>query len=121
MNKVLRFIDGKSVWVDKSQVRESKQSQAIVSDALGCIADAVDERRADAQIHGFSGVDFKPDPKVPQFYQAHFSCPDQHRRYIEHCGLTDRNSRNGGSAQITPEHLAEMGARMRMKYSKQGG
>lgn len=77
----------------------------VVSDSLGCIGEQVAELQADAQLHGFSAVEFKPDPHVPGFYQAHCNSPDQWRRYVEHRGLDDRNSRNGGTATLTPELL----------------
>jgi hypothetical protein len=125
MSKVLRYDEqGNAVWVDKSALPEQKTPRPIVSElGLGCIADAVGEMRADAALHGFTGVEWKPDPKLvmdgePLWYDAHFSDPDQHARYVEHRGMSDRNSRNGGGAVITSEHLSAMSERMKRKYHK---
>ena len=77
----------------------------IVSDSLGFTAHQLAEFEADRVANGFTGVEFKPDPRVPEFYQAHFSGRDEWRRYAEHRGLFEKNGGLGSAAALSPEIL----------------
>lgn len=77
----------------------------IVSDALGITHQQLESYRADLTRHGFSGVEFKPDPHCPGFYQAHFSGRQEWQRYIKHRGLHDRNSAHGSGASLSQADL----------------
>jgi hypothetical protein len=81
-------------------------AKPIVSDNLGCDVHAVNEFREDAAKHGYSGVEWKPDPTCPTFYQAHFSSRSEWRKYVAHRGLYDRNGLNSGVG-ITRDELVQ--------------
>lgn len=75
----------------------------VVSSSLGIPASALAEELALNKFHGIKGVEFVPDPLVPEFLNAHIESPDAMRRYAEHLGLTDKNSRNGGHNAMTEQ------------------
>lgn len=109
MSKILKFIDGEPVWLDKTVQAEYRPQQAVVSDDLGCIAQQVDELRADAKINGFSAVEYKPDPTTminghPTYYQLHCNSPDQLRRYEQHLSMPNQCGKGGG-AILSPEAI----------------
>lgn len=83
----------------------------IVSDTLGCGQYQVEELREDARRNGF-GVEFAPDPAVPEFYQAHVGSVAEWRRYIKHRGLFDKNGRNGGGATLSREQFERAKSRL---------
>ena len=76
----------------------------IVSDAMGFPAKAIDKFEADRIANGFTGIEFRPDPDVPEFIQVHCSSQAAKDRYMKHRSMHDRNSRNG-SAAILDEQL----------------
>lgn len=92
----------------------------IVSDALGFTRDQLADFEADRQAHGFSGVEFKPDPDVPQFYQVHVSSQKEWKRYIKHRGMIDRNSRNGGGRPLSADQMSQAEQRAREMYPGKG-
>lgn len=74
----------------------------IVSDALGFPTAQLADFEADRVAYGFSGVEFKPDPKVPEFTQVHFKGRGEWQRYLKHRGYVDRNG-----SRSTPVLLSE--------------
>lgn len=91
-------------------------NKPLVSENLGFGFYQLDEHEAFRQRHGFMGVEFKPDPRLPQYYNVHFSGPAERERYIRARGMADGNSRNGSGAGITPDELAEAQRRAIEKY-----
>lgn len=83
----------------------SDVDRPIVSDALGFIGEQLADFEADRVRHGFSGIEFRPDPRVPQFYQAHASSRAEFERYARHRGKQDNNSRNGSGVTLTEGDL----------------
>lgn len=78
---------------------------AMVSDAMGFPSRQLPEYDAYRRAHGFSSVEYKPDPQVPGFTQVHFNNHAERDRYIKEFGYTDRNGRNGGGAILTQSML----------------
>lgn len=77
----------------------------IVSDSLGFTYHQLAAFEADRVQHGFSGVEFRPDPLVPGFYQAHFSGRAEWERYYRHRGYGDRNSLLGSAPALSQADL----------------
>jgi len=76
-----------------------------VSDNLGFTSHQLAEFEADRVKHGFRGVEFKPDPACPTFYQVHFGSFAERDRYMEHRRFYDKNKSSG--AALSEQHLAE--------------
>jgi hypothetical protein len=91
-------------------------NRPIVSDTLGFCQHQLADFEADRVKNGFTGVEFKQDPRVPEFYQVHVSGPEEHRRYIEHRGYSDMNSSNGGGKPFTPEQFEEAQRKVKEQY-----
>lgn len=97
-------------------------NKPMVSDALGfCegqLADFEEHRRRG----GFTGIEFKRDPDVPQFFQVHCSGPEEYRRYREERNrlsggmFEDHNSRNGGGQALSERDLRAAEQRVREMY-----
>lgn len=93
----------------------------IVSDSLGFTHHQLEGFEADRVRHGFSGVEFKPDPHVPGFFQAHFSGRAEWQRYIAHRGMTDRNSTLGSGSSLTQEDLDNAAALVKRSLAERAG
>jgi hypothetical protein len=78
----------------------------IVSDAMGFSISAIKEFEADRVANGHTGIEFRPDPDVPEFVQVHCSSQAAKDRYMKHRAMHDRNSRNGSSA-IMSDYLMD--------------
>lgn len=89
-----------------SEKRKSANPPKVISDALGFTHHQLTEMREHLARAPVPGIEFHPDPHVPQFYQVHCSSEKAKREYMAKRGFNDRNSRNGGGAEISPELLA---------------
>jgi len=81
------------------------------SDALGFPSYQLEAMREDARRHGFTGVEFVPDQRLPEmFVQVKIDGPDERRRYIAHRGYAEMNPTGGGAALTAGqfERVAEM-------------
>jgi hypothetical protein len=78
----------------------------IVSDAMGFPISAIKEFEADRVANGHTGIEFRPDPDVPEFVQVHCSSQAAKDRYMKHRAMHDRNSQNGSSA-IMSDYLLQ--------------
>lgn len=58
-----------------------------VSDAMGFTVHQIAEFEADRQKHGYHGVEFKPDPLCPEFYQVHCDSMSTYEDYMSHRGM----------------------------------
>ena len=89
------------VWAKRVNRPSSRMSAGerertrIVSDAMGFTCHQFQEMEADRTANGFTDIEFIPSPETPEFYQVHCGSEQAKRRYMEHRGFTDRNSRNG--------------------------
>ena len=63
---------------------------AVVSDAIGFPIQALADREADRKANGFSGIEFKPDPQVPEFCQVHGASRKELLKYAKHLGYQDQ-------------------------------
>lgn len=79
----------------------------IVSDALGFTEKQFDEMEAHRQRHGFTDIEFRRDPDVPQFFQVCCGSEKAKRRYMKSREFSDRNSRNGGGQPLSPKDLED--------------
>lgn len=70
-------------------------SKPIVSDALGFGAHQLAEMEADRKMNGFSSVEFKPDPHVPEFIQVHCESRRDFDRYTKHRGYVQKSGMGG--------------------------
>lgn len=92
-------------------VKQEKLSQKTIlqkpapSDALGFGVGQLEEMRQHAERENVVGVEFLPDPQVPQFYQVHCASEKAKKEYMKSRGFTDRNSTNGGARPFTPEQF----------------
>jgi hypothetical protein len=87
----------------------------LPSDAMGFTAHQIVEFEADKERHGYQGVEFKPDPQCPDFYQVHFSSYKARDAYIAHRGLVDRCKTSGVS--LTPTLLREAQERAKQMFA----
>lgn len=100
----------------KHSTVEKGSSPKIVSDAMGFPASALGQFEADRKANGFHGIEFKPDPHVPEFIQVHCSSQSAKDRYMKHRAMHDRNSRNGSSAMLSEEQMERAKKRIMEKY-----
>jgi len=91
-------------------------SKPMVNDSAGFGQHQFDDFEADRSNNGFSAIEFRRDPQVPEFFQVHCSCPKQFRRYMRHRGQEDANSRNGGGVGISADAMKAAEDRMRETY-----
>jgi hypothetical protein len=75
-----------------------------VSDTLGFQARQLAEFEDDRVRNGFVGVEFKPDPTCPEFYQVHFASHATRDKYMAHRSFFDQNKTVGSA--LTPQDLA---------------
>lgn len=80
-----------------------KPSRKIVSDALGFGEHQFVDMEADRSRNGFHGVEFIRDKDVPQFFQVQCDSPKTWEKYVQHRGMKDLNSRNGGKVYLSDE------------------
>ncbi len=67
------------------------------SDSLGFTVLQLDDFEADRKSHGFTGVEFVPDPLEPTFMQVKCSSRREWERYVKHRGFVDKNRTAGVS------------------------
>lgn len=82
-----------------------KPEKTIVSDALGFGQHQLDAFEEDRKRNGFTGVEFRRDPQVPEFFQVHISGRKEHARYVRHRGFTDKNGGNGSGAMLSEDQM----------------
>lgn len=73
-----------------------KVLQGFVSDSLGFGQSQLGEMREHLEQSKCQGIEFTPDPKVPEFYQVRCSSRGAFLKYMESRGYEDQTSRNGG-------------------------
>lgn len=61
------------------------------SDNLGCFDYDLPMFEEDRIRHGHIGIEFKPDPTFPQFYQVHFASHAARDAYLAHRCKVDQN------------------------------
>lgn len=101
----------------KSKTKAVAGRVPIVSDAMGFGQHQFAEMEADRQANGFSDIEFKQDPQVPQFYQVHCGSEKAKQRYMVHRQFTDRNSRNGGGQALSPDMIEQAKTLVSRKFS----
>ncbi len=76
-----------------------------VSDSLGFPAQALSDRRAQLQASGCLGIEFKPDPGCPDFYQVHASSEKAMARYAKARNMVNRTGALGGKVMLSQADL----------------
>lgn len=87
-----------------------------VSESLGCIESQVEEFRAEAQLTGFSGIEFVPDSLEPGAYNCVASSRSEMLRYARSQGYVDHGTENGSAGVLSPQVLADAERLIRRKY-----
>lgn len=86
------------------------------SDSLGFPEQCLAKFESDRQKHGFSDIEFKRDPRVPEFYQVHCSSQAAKDRYTKHRQLVNRTSTLGSGHIISAETLEKAEAFVKKLY-----
>lgn len=68
-----------------------------VSDAMGFTCHQLADFEEDRVRNGFHGVEFKPDPMCPEFYQVHCSSMSVYEDYMAHRGMYQKGRTKGNS------------------------
>lgn len=76
-----------------------------VSDSLGFTKSALPEYEAHLRQSGCKGIEFREDPDVKGFMQVVCDSQAAKLAYAKTRGMSDLNSRNGGSATLTEYDL----------------
>lgn len=77
-----------------------------VSDSMGFTSASLSDMKKHLKEQRIRGVEFKPDPQVPGFFQVHCSSEKAKMAYAKSRGMSDHNSRNGSGAIIGAADLA---------------
>jgi hypothetical protein len=86
----------------------------IISDAAGFVKKQLGQMEEHRKANGFTGVEFREDPKVPGFMQTVFNCSESERkRYFEHRQLGD-----GEVSSCTTAPTVDLEAAREMTYRK---
>ncbi len=103
---------------EKPSRRAPEQKRAvpmpIVSDALGFPEQAFADREAQRQKWGCTDIEFRRDPRCPEFYQVHCASEGARDRYAKRRNMVNRAGSLGGKVFLTQEELdqaAEMVSR----------
>jgi len=86
------------------------------SDSLGFPEQCLSKFETDRQKHGFSDIEFKRDPRVPEFYQVHCNSQAAKDRYTKHRQLVNRTSTLGSGVQVDPETMKKTEALVKRLY-----
>lgn len=89
------------------RIRTDTLEKPIVSDALGFPQQQFDDFEADRLANRFTGVEFRRDPQVPEFYQVHFSDRGTWKRYVKHRGYADRNGANTSKVLLSEREFEQ--------------
>ncbi len=79
----------------------------IISDSMGFGIGQLAEMEAHRKASGVRGIEFKPDPAVPEFIQVHCTTERAKQRYMESRQFTDRNTSNGSGCVLSPKMLQD--------------
>lgn len=100
------------VWakrVNRSAVKSAavRKAAPIVSDSMGFGIGQLSEMEAHRKASGVRGIEFKPDPTVPEFIQVHCTTERAKQRYMESRQFTDMNTSNGSGCVLSPQMLQD--------------
>jgi len=89
--------------IKKHEVVELRTN--YVSDSLGFTKAALPEYQKHLERSGCKGIEFREDPDVKGFIQVVCDSQEAKLAYAKTRGMSDLNSRNGGSATLTAYDL----------------
>lgn len=98
------------VYLEGEAPRRAPQQQRsspmpVISDSLGFPAQALEERVAQRDLHGFTDIEFHRDPRVPEFYQVHCASEAARDRYAKQRNMVNRTGSLGGGVMLSQEDL----------------
>lgn len=70
-------------------------TKTIVSDALGFPEQQLGQFEEDRLKNHFTGIEFKRDPEVPQFFQVHCQSRAEFNSYVKHRGCVNKSGVGG--------------------------
>lgn len=85
----------------KKRAEKIELRTSSVSDSLGFTKKALPEYQKHLEQSGCKGIEFREDPDVPGFIQVVCDSQKSKLAYAASRGMSDKNSRNGGSATLT--------------------
>ena len=102
MKRIFRVVNNEVVEVTGKPYR-IREDTAIVSDNNGFPEQCLADRQTALAASGVQGIEFKRDPKVPEFYQCHASSWGAMDRYSKSRGLVNRTGSLGGGAMLNQD------------------
>jgi hypothetical protein len=76
----------------------------------------LEKKREHVERHGFTGVEFRRDPRVPESFNVHFSGPEERKRYEKSLGVENFSGFNGGRAGISGPMLDQASDRIKKLF-----
>jgi len=77
----------------------------VISDTLGFPVQAFRDREAQRLAWGCTDIEFRRDPKVPEFYQVHCASERARDAYAKRRNLVNRTGSLGGGPMLSQEDL----------------
>ena len=94
MSRRFRYDPASGEVVETTPPAKEREQVDFISDSMGFTVQQLGEFESDRKAHGFSSIEFKPDPQVPQFYQVHAGSRREMLKYAAHRGLVDKGARS---------------------------
>lgn len=88
-----------------SKAPPSAVGAPVVSDSLGFPEQCLEGRQRQLQELGCKGIEFKRDPKCPEFIQVHGASRAALDRYTRKRGMVNRTGSLGGGVLLSQEDL----------------
>lgn len=87
------------------------------SDSLGFTSHQLAEFEEDRVRNGHTGIEFKPDPMCPDFYQVHFASHQARDDYVAHRGMVDMNKTAGSG--LSKKALLDAAEMVKNRYKNE--
>ena len=103
---------------ERRKSKPIKEAAPIVSGSLGVTLNHVKEFDEHRKRRGHHGVEFRPDPHEPTFYNLHASSYEARDRYMKDRDFKDYNKTSGGKSgfTVTPAELEAAKQRVLQEY-----
>jgi len=89
----------------RSTAPETAIPAPAISDSLGFPEQCLADRQAQLQQLGCTGIEFKRDPRVPEFFQVHGASRAALDRYTKKRGMVNRTGSLGGGVILSQDDL----------------
>lgn len=102
---------------DSDQSDLAEPPPPVVSDFGLCFPQhELEKKRQHIERHGFTGVEFRQDPRVPESYNVHFSGPEERKRYEKSLGLVNESGTNGGGRALSKQLFEQAAERTKQLF-----